>query len=101
MDGAHDATLEFSYADERRARIVAESVRVEVGEIDDARSAAAVEREGRVVSVRVDAADIVALRAGTNSWLRLVSVAETVAADAAERPSADRETDPHEGSREA
>ncbi|MFC6826498.1 KEOPS complex subunit Pcc1 [Halopelagius fulvigenes] len=85
MDGAYDATLEFSYADERRARAVAESVRVEVGEIDDARSAASVEREGRLVRVRVDAADLVALRAGTNSWLRLVSVAETVAADADRR----------------
>jgi KEOPS complex subunit Pcc1 len=82
MDGAHDATLEFSYADERRARTVAESVRVEVGEIDDDRSAVAVERDGRVVRVRVVAADLVALRAGSNSWLRLVEVAETVAANA-------------------
>lgn len=100
MDGAHDATLEFSYPDERRARVVAESVRVEVGEIDDARSAAAVEREGRLVRVRVDAADIVALRAGANSWFRLVSVAETVAASAAERLPTGRENDPHGGSRD-
>jgi KEOPS complex subunit Pcc1 len=85
MDGAHDATLDFSYPDERRARTVAESVRVEMGEIDDARSAARVDRDGRTVRVRVDASDLVALRAGLNTWIRLVAVAETVSDDAATR----------------
>ena len=78
----HSSVLELSYDDERRARTVAESVGVEEGEIDDARSRAAVSRDGDTVSVRVDAADLVALRAGSNTWLRLASVAEA-AADAA------------------
>ena len=78
----HSSVLELTYDDERRARTVAESVGVEEGEIDDARSRASVSRDGRTVTVRVDAADLVALRAGSNTWLRLADVAET-AADAA------------------
>jgi len=78
----HDATLRFSYPDERRARVVADALGPEVGEIDDARSDATVDRDGEVVVVRVAAADLVALRAGINSWTRLVAVAERVSADA-------------------
>ncbi len=74
----HTASLSFEYDDQRRARTVRDSVAVEVGEIDDDRSRATVEREGRVVRVRVDAADLTALRAGLNTWVRLVSVAEDV-----------------------
>ena len=75
----HRSSLEFAYDDERRARTVAESVGAEVGEIDDERSGARVSRDGRTVTVRVEAADLVALRAGCNSWLRLVAVAEATA----------------------
>jgi KEOPS complex subunit Pcc1 len=87
MDAAHDATLDFSYADERRARVVERSVGVEVGEIDDARSAATVDRDGRVVRVRVEATDLVALRAGLNTWIRLVDVAERCSGGDAARDS--------------
>ncbi len=73
------ASLSFEYDDERTARIVERSVGVEVGEIDDDRSRAAVERTGATVIVDVAAADLVALRAGTNSWTRLVAVAEHLA----------------------
>ncbi|SFR36967.1 KEOPS complex subunit Pcc1 [Halogeometricum limi] len=79
MSSRHDATLAFTYPDERLARTVAESVRVEVGEIADDRSAATVDRDGRVVRVCVEAADLVALRAGVNTWSHLVGVAEAVA----------------------
>ncbi|MFB6108465.1 MAG: KEOPS complex subunit Pcc1 [Haloplanus sp.] len=79
----HRVVLSFDYDTERRARAVARSVGVEVGEIDDDRSTASVDRDGDEVRVTVAAADLVALRAGTNTWLRLVSVAETVA-DAAQ-----------------
>lgn len=77
----HDATLSVTYDDERRARTVADAIAVEAGAIADvdARSRAAVEREGRRVSVRIDAADLVALRAACNTWSRLVSVAEELA----------------------
>lgn len=73
------ASLSFEYDDERTARVVERSVSVEVGEIDDDRSRATVERAGATVTVHVAAADLVALRAGTNSWTRLVAVAEHLA----------------------
>jgi len=81
-DAPHHLSLQFEYDTERRARTVERSVRVEVGEIDDARSAARVDRDGRMVEVLIGAADLVALRAGANTWSQLLSVAETVAGDA-------------------
>ncbi|EMA71509.1 rpo operon protein [Halorubrum distributum JCM 13916] len=59
---------------------MADALGPEVGEIDDARSSATVDREGDAVRIRVLADDLVALRAGVNSWSRLVSVAEGVGA---------------------
>ncbi|MDZ5811032.1 KEOPS complex subunit Pcc1 [Halorubrum sp. AD140] len=79
---AHRTTLSFRYHSERRARVVADALAPEVGEIDDARSAADVVREGDAVRVSVVADDLVALRAGVNSWSRLVRVAERVDAGA-------------------
>ena len=81
-DAPHTLSLRFAYDTERRARIVERGVRVEVGEIDDDRSTARVEREGRTVRVQIGAADLVALRAGANTWLRLLDVAEAVSVDA-------------------
>ena len=78
------ATLSFEYPDERRARLVADAVGVEVGEIADERSAADVGHTGATVEVSVRASDVVALRAGLNTWTRLVSVAESVAESARE-----------------
>lgn len=75
----HDATLEFDYDDERRARIVRRSVAQEVGEIDGDRSETTIRRDGRTVVVEVRARDLVALRAGMNTWLSLVGVAERCA----------------------
>ena len=84
-DADHTITVAFEYATERRARTVADSVRVETDEVPDDRSRARVNREGRVVGVDVAAADLVALRAGANTWLRLVGVAEDVAGAADDR----------------
>ncbi|QCC48419.1 KEOPS complex subunit Pcc1 [Halobellus limi] len=75
---AHTAEIDFEYGEERRARIVEESVRVEVDEIADDRSRATVARDGRVVRVTVEAADLIALRAGVNTWTRLLEVAERI-----------------------
>ncbi len=75
---AHETVLSFQYSAERRARLVADALAPEVGEIDDARSAATVSHNGITVRVRVVADDLVALRAGINSWSRLVEVAERV-----------------------
>ena len=79
-DPEHRLETDFHYPDEPRTRAVARSVRVEVGEVSDGRSRATVGRDGAVVTVGIDAADLVALRAGTNTWLRLVGVAEAVTA---------------------
>jgi KEOPS complex subunit Pcc1 len=86
-DAPHRLSLRFEYDTERHAAVVERSVRVEVGEIDDARSTARVEREGRTVRVWIGAADLVALRAGTNTWTRLLDVAERVTGAAEGVPS--------------
>lgn len=78
----HGAVLSFDYPTDERARLVAASVRVEAGEIDGDRSTVAVDRSGPTLTVTVEAADLVALRAGLNTWLGLVGVAEA-SADAA------------------
>jgi len=72
----HQAVLEFDYADGERADRVARSVGVETGDIEGDRTAASVARDGRTVLLTVEAADLVALRAGINTWTGLVGVAE-------------------------
>ena len=86
MTGSHDhhVSLRFDYADQRRARTVTDAVRVECGEIQretgtDDRSATTVEQRGQTVRIELTASDLVALRAGMNTWLRLVQVAERTA----------------------
>ena len=75
-DRPHAATLTFRYPDSDAAGLVAAAVSQEVGEIDGDRSAAAVSRDGAAVRVDVGADDLVALRAGLNTWSSLVEVAE-------------------------
>ncbi|SNZ13486.1 KEOPS complex subunit Pcc1 [Natronoarchaeum philippinense] len=72
----HQATYDFDYDSAEAAAIVERSIRQEIGEIDDDRSSVALERTGRTVRVDVAAADLIALRAATNTWLSLVGVAE-------------------------
>jgi KEOPS complex subunit Pcc1 len=78
----HEATLRFSYPDAGRARTVAESVAREAGDIEGDRTTATVARDESEVTVSVSAADLVALRAGTNTWCSLVETAERAAAAA-------------------
>ena len=73
---AHEADLVFRYDDPRAAALVAAAVSQEVAEIEGDRTTAAVSREGSEVRVDVDADDLVALRAGLNTWGSLVEVAE-------------------------
>lgn len=75
-DAPHEAELVFEYPSVERARIVERSVRHEVGEIDGDRTRVTVERNGEDVVVRVTANDLVGLRAGLNSWMSLVEIAE-------------------------
>jgi KEOPS complex subunit Pcc1 len=72
----HELVLEFDYEDDARAALIERSVSQEIGEIEGDRTAATVAREGRTVVVDVAAADLVALRAGLNTWCSLVEVAE-------------------------
>ncbi|SHG39911.1 KEOPS complex subunit Pcc1 [Halobaculum gomorrense] len=81
-DSDHRAVLRFPFPDERRARVVHEAIGVEIGEIVDDRSAAEATRDGAAVEVTVCARDLIALRAGVNTWTRLVETAETVATTA-------------------
>ena len=75
-DRPHAATLTFRYPDSDAAGLIAAAVSQEVGEIDGDRSAAAISRDGAAVRVDVGADDLVALRAGLNTWSSLVEVAE-------------------------
>lgn len=65
--------------DDRLARIVTAAISGEEGEMPDDRSQAHVRSgdEAGTVEIAIDAADLVALRASCNTWLRLVEVAET------------------------
>jgi KEOPS complex subunit Pcc1 len=79
VDGSHATTLSFVYATPERAERVRRSVAVEAGDIDGGRTRASVSRSAATVTVRIDAADLVALRAGVNTWCTLVAVAESTA----------------------
>ena len=75
-DRAHAVDLAFEYDCADDAALVAGAVRQEVGEIDGGRSTASLERADRRVLVEIRAEDLVALRAGLNTWQTLVEVAE-------------------------
>lgn len=77
---AHETVFEFAYDDACHARLVERSVRQEAGEISDDRTTARVDRDGRTLQIRVEARDLVGLRAGMNTWLSLVEVAERAVA---------------------
>lgn len=73
---AHVASFFASYESSRRARTVAASLAQEIGQIAGDRSGTSLHRDGATLVVRVEADDLVALRAATNTWLSLVGVAE-------------------------
>jgi len=75
----HTAVLSFEYPTPEAATIIERSVSVEVDGLDADRSTIDVTRTETRVEVDVAADDLVALRAGLNSWLRYLSVAEQVA----------------------
>jgi KEOPS complex subunit Pcc1 len=73
---SHEAVLEFDYPDATSAARVAASVAVEAGDIDGGRTTATVDQRDATVVVTIEATDLVALRAGVNTWSGLVGVAE-------------------------
>jgi KEOPS complex subunit Pcc1 len=72
----HAADLTFRYDDGEAAALVADAVRQEVDEIEGDRTTATVHRADAVVRIEIAADDLVALRAGLNTWGTLVEVAE-------------------------
>lgn len=82
----HSVDIEFSYPDVDSAARVEASLRPEVGDIEGDRTAATLGRDGNVLSIRVDADDLVALRAGLNTWTTLVSVGGSLGARSAHPP---------------
>jgi len=72
----HWAALSFEYVTPESARCVQRSVELEADDIEGDRTRASVTRDGHRLTVRIDAADLVALRAGLNTWLSLIDVAE-------------------------
>lgn len=76
---SHTVSFSLAYADERRAEVVERSVAPEIHDLGDDRSRATLHREGRTLELAVDARDLTALRAASNTWCSLLSVAEDVA----------------------
>jgi KEOPS complex subunit Pcc1 len=76
MTPPHRTVFTLDYADKRLARRVERSLRPEIGDIEGDRTTASLTREGATLRVTVEADDLVALRAGCNTWLTLTSVAQ-------------------------
>ncbi len=76
----HGLTLTAAYDNPDRARTVERGLAEEIDEINDDRSRTALDRDESRLAITVDAADPVALRAAGNTWMALLSVAETTAA---------------------
>ena len=72
----HRTELLFTYNSTERATQIERALRPELGEIDDDRSETQLERTAATLELTVVASDLVALRAGVNTWCSLVSVAE-------------------------
>jgi KEOPS complex subunit Pcc1 len=73
---AHEAVLSFEYPSAEAAVSRYRALGPEVGAIPGDRSSAALDREGDTITITVEADDLVALRAGLNTWSTLVSVAD-------------------------
>ncbi|WP_159903370.1 KEOPS complex subunit Pcc1 [Salinirussus salinus] len=72
----NEAVFSAVYDTPERARRVERALRPEVGDIDGDRTTVGLAREGDTLEVTVRATDLTALRAGLNTWLGLVDVAE-------------------------
>ncbi len=72
-------TLECSYESVARAELIERAISQEIGQIDDSRAQTTIEREETMLLIEVNADDLVALRAGLNTWCTLIEVAERCA----------------------
>lgn len=75
---SHETVIEVDYDTPARARLVADSVALEIGEIDDERSRTTISRDDATVVLEIRARDVTALRAALNTWFSLLDVAERV-----------------------
>lgn len=75
----HETRLGFEYDSPACARRVERALAPEIGDIADDRGETRLDRSGATLTVVVEAADLVALRAGLNTWCSLVDVAERTA----------------------
>ena len=83
MTAPHRSIFTFEYDDPEHARRVERSLGPELDDIDGDRTMASLDRAGATLTLTVEADDLVALRAGCNTWATLASVAETVCASQA------------------
>jgi KEOPS complex subunit Pcc1 len=72
----HETSFSLEYDTASDAATIERSLRPEIGDIEGERTEAALSRDGAVLCVDIEAADLVALRAGQNTWLSLTGVAE-------------------------
>ncbi|EMA35813.1 KEOPS complex subunit Pcc1 [Halococcus hamelinensis] len=80
----HETVLTLDYDAASDAALVERSLEPEIGDIEGDRTTATLARDGDEIRMTIDAADLVALRAGQNTWLSLVGVAERCAAAGAD-----------------
>lgn len=80
----HEVAIEAT-SDEPTAALIRRSLAPEAIDLGDERAGTRVERDGSTVRVHVRSRDLVALRAGVNTWCGLLRVAEETAAIANRR----------------
>jgi KEOPS complex subunit Pcc1 len=76
MTATHQTHLTAEYDSADQARAIEQSIRPEIDDIEGDRTTARLSRVGQQVELMVEASDLVALRAGINTWLTLRGVAE-------------------------
>jgi KEOPS complex subunit Pcc1 len=77
----HSALFSLEYDDSGRAQCVERALTPEVGDIGGDRTRVSLVRDDMRIDIAVEADDLVALRAGLNTWLTLVAVAEAAGGD--------------------
>lgn len=74
----HETSLSLSYPGSETASRIEAALQPEAGDIAGDRTAVAIERSGEELTLVIQAKDPVALRAGLNTWLGFVEVAEAI-----------------------
>ncbi len=72
----HAAELRFRYDSPQTAELVSAAIEQELDEIDGDRATTTLSRERSQLRIEIEADDLVALRAGLNTWETLLEVAE-------------------------